>query len=111
MPHLLPATIYQSHTVPTSSHDIHTRTRQLMGDSIKGNTNEQESAPLRIDQKCLQDALRGFFQPIKNEDPRLDFYTMYKREATEYDIDHVKKYDEDLNTTLIFQTRPLFRDL
>lgn len=34
--------------------------------------------------------------------PRLDFYTMYKREATEHDMEYVKKYDEDLNTTLIF---------
>ena len=56
----------------------------------------------------FQDALRTFFQPIKNDDPRLDFYTMYKREATEYDTDYVKKYDEDLNTTLIFvRTQPL----
>jgi hypothetical protein len=31
---------------------------------------------------------------------------MYKREATEYDTDYVKKYDEDLNTTLIFVRRP-----
>jgi len=50
----------------------------------------------------LQDALRTFFQPIKTDDHRIDFYTMYKREATEYDTDYVKKYDEDLNTTLIF---------
>ena len=50
----------------------------------------------------LQDALRTFFQPIKTDDPRVDFYTMYKREAAEYDTDYVKKYDEDLNTTLIF---------
>ena len=50
----------------------------------------------------LQDALRTFFQPIKTDDPRVDFYTMYKKEATEYDTDYVKKYDEDLNTTLIF---------
>ena len=50
----------------------------------------------------IQDALRTFLQPIKTEDPRLDFYTMYKGEATEYDTDYVKKYDEDLNTTLIF---------
>ncbi|KAF9779229.1 hypothetical protein BJ322DRAFT_1013612, partial [Thelephora terrestris] len=56
--------------------------------------------PLR---KCsFQDALRAFFQPIKSDDPRLDFYTIYKREATDYDVDYVKKYDEDLNTTLIF---------
>ena len=54
----------------------------------------------------FQDALRTFFQPIKNDDPRLDFYTMYKREATEYDTDYVKKYDEDLNTTLIFVCTP-----
>ena len=50
----------------------------------------------------IQDALRAFLQPIKSDDPRLDFYTVYKREATEYDTDYVKKYDEDLNTTLIF---------
>jgi len=37
-----------------------------------------------------------------DDDPRLDFYMMYKREATEYDMNYVKKYDEDLNTTLIF---------
>ena len=30
---------------------------------------------------------------------------MYKREATEYDVAYVKKYDEDLNTTLIFVRR------
>jgi len=53
----------------------------------------------------LQDALRTFFHPIKTDDARVDFYTMYKREATEYDADYVKKYDEDLNTTLIFVRR------
>ena len=31
---------------------------------------------------------------------------MYKREATEYDMDYIKKYDEDLNTTLIFVRHP-----
>lgn len=54
----------------------------------------------------LHDALRMFFQPIKNDDPRLDFYTMYKKEAGQYDADYVKKYDDDLNTTLIFVRRP-----
>jgi len=32
---------------------------------------------------------------------------MYKREAMEYDAGYVKKYDGDLNTTLIFVRRPL----
>jgi len=42
----------------------------------------------------IQEALRMYFQPIKNEDPHLDFYTVYKRGATEYDAEHMKKYHE-----------------
>ena len=53
-------------------------------------------------QDALQDALRMYFQPIKTNDPKLDFYTMYKRETTEYDTEYMQKYNEDLNTTLIF---------
>ena len=49
----------------------------------------------------LRDALRTFFQPIKTDDTRLDLYTMYEKESDEYGMDYVKKYDEDLNTTLI----------
>ena len=59
-------------------------------------------APLTVEQNSFRDALRSFFQQIRTEDPRLDFYAVYKREATEFDLDYVKKYDEDLNTTLIF---------
>jgi len=40
--------------------------------------------------------------PIKNDDPELDFYIMYKRETMEYDTEYMQKYNEDLNTTLIF---------
>ena len=43
-----------------------------------------------------------YLQPVKNDDPQLDFYTMYKRETVEYDTEHKQKYNEDLNTTLIF---------
>ena len=50
----------------------------------------------------IQEALRIYFQPIKNDDPQLDFYTMYKRETDEYDTEYMQKYNEDLNTTLIF---------
>ena len=45
---------------------------------------------------------RRFFRPVGDDDIRLDFYTMYKEEATVRDAEYVKKYDEDLNTTLIF---------
>jgi len=50
----------------------------------------------------IQEALRMYLQPIKNDDPRLDFFTMYKRETVEYDTDYMKNHNEDLNTTLIF---------
>jgi hypothetical protein len=50
----------------------------------------------------IQEALRMYFQPIKNDDLQLDFYTMYKREAMEYDTEYMAKHNEDLNTTLIF---------
>ena len=43
-----------------------------------------------------------YLQPIKNDDPQLDFYTMYRRETVEYDAEYMQKYNEDLNTTLIF---------
>jgi hypothetical protein len=50
----------------------------------------------------IQEALRMYFQPMKSNDPKLDFYTMYKRETMEYDTEYMQKYNEDLNTTLIF---------
>ena len=88
-------------------------------ESAKKGENAKGSTALRIDpewyvsrmshrshrsspSKSFRDALRTFFQPAKIDDPRLDFYTVYKREANEYDTDYVKKYDDDLNTTLIF---------
>ena len=35
-------------------------------------------------------------------DHRTRFYEHYHKEAEEYDREFMKKYDEDLNTTLIF---------
>ena len=40
---------------------------------------------------------------------RAEFYDKYKREADEYDKDFIKKYDEDLNTTLIFVSEGFLR--
>ena len=34
--------------------------------------------------------------------PRMEFYNKFQREMEEHDRDFEKKYDEDLNTTLIF---------
>ena len=36
------------------------------------------------------------------EDPQTQFYKEYRKVAEEYDKDFLKKYEEDLNTTLIF---------
>ena len=54
------------------------------------------------DFRYIRDALRMYLQPIKSDDSQLDFYTMYKRETMEYDTGYMDKYNEDLNTTLIF---------
>ena len=59
-------------------------------------------SPDELTPDSIQEALRKYLQPIKDDDPKLDFYTMYKRETTEYDTEYMQKYNEDLNTTLIF---------
>ena len=57
----------------------------------------------------IRDALQMYFQPIRNDDPVVNFYTMYKRETMEYDQEYMKKYNEDLNTTLIFVSSCVLR--
>jgi len=56
------------------------------------------------DSKLIWDSIQEgmYLQSIRNDDPQLDFYTMYKRETTEYDTEYMQKHNEDLNTTLIF---------
>ena len=50
----------------------------------------------------IQEALGMYLQPIKNDDPQLDFYTVYERETVEYDTEYMQKHNKDLNATLIF---------
>jgi hypothetical protein len=38
----------------------------------------------------------------KASNPRTEFYEKFERAADDHDSDFIKKYDEDLNTTLIF---------
>jgi len=40
--------------------------------------------------------------PSTQEHHRTKFYEIYRREAEDYDREFIKRYDEDLNTTLIF---------
>lgn len=47
-------------------------------------------------------------QSTPQEDFRTKFYELYRKEAEDHDKDFIKKYDEDLNTTLIFVRRPCF---
>ena len=39
---------------------------------------------------------------MRSNDPRADFFAIYRKESDEFDRDYAKKYDEDLNTSLIF---------
>jgi len=56
--------------------------------------------------KSLEEALRGALKSVlekdSGRDPRTGFYNKFKEEVAEHDDDFYKKYDEDLNTTLIF---------
>ena len=55
----------------------------------------------------LHSTLKEFFDPLRTDDSRTDFFAMYRKESGEFDRDYAGKYDEDLNTSLIFVS-PLF---
>lgn len=40
--------------------------------------------------------------PTDQDDHQVRFYEVYRKVAEEYDKEFLKKYDEDLNTTLVF---------
>ena len=47
-----------------------------------------ESSPTH----SVQEALRAFMPPLRSDDdPRMDFYMIYKRDTMEYDANFVKK--------------------
>ena len=51
---------------------------------------------------ALHSALKEFIEPLRTGDSRADFFTTYRKQSEEFDRDHTGKYDEDLNTSLIF---------
>jgi len=51
--------------------------------------------------------LKEFFQPFRSNDTRADFFAVYRKESEEFDRDYARKYDEDLNTSLIFVSRQM----
>jgi len=56
----------------------------------------------------VHSALKEFFNPLRTGDSRTDFFAIYQKESEEFDRGYTKKHDEDLNTTLIFVSRPIF---
>ena len=59
-------------------------------------TSERLEGALR---NALKSVLGGTGPGIN---PRVEFYNSFQREMEEHDQDFNRKYDEDLNTTLIF---------
>ena len=55
----------------------------------------------------FRSTLKEFFDPLKTNNPRTDFYNMYRRESQEYDQDYARPF-EDLNTLLIFVSGSIF---
>ena len=58
------------------------------------------SCPTRTSLRPLCSEKQGI--PPTQEDHRARFFEHYRKEAEDYDREFMKKYDEDLNTTLIF---------
>ena len=52
--------------------------------------------------KILRSQRKDLASAPAMEDYRAHFYETYRKEAEDYDKEFIKKYDEDLNTTLIF---------
>ena len=57
--------------------------------------------------KTIEEALRDALKSVVDSsglgsNPRVEFYNKFQREMEDHDRDFEKKYDEDLNTTLIF---------
>jgi len=86
------------------SQDPDTKDRSEKGSGERGTPADRSVRPcvfelsLDVEPLCShkQDSL-----PTQ-EDYRTKFYEVYRREAEEYDREFIKRYDEDLNTTLIF---------
>jgi len=56
----------------------------------------------------LHSTLKEFFNPLRAGDPGADFFAVYRKESSDFDRDYAGRYDGDLNTTLIFVSRPIF---
>ena len=54
----------------------------------------------------LRSVLKEFSEPLRTKDPRTDSFAVYRKESEEFDRGYAKKYDEDLNTSLIFVRSP-----
>jgi len=65
-------------------------------------------APTVTLQRSLHSTLKEFFDPLRTNDSRADFFTVYRRESGDFDRDYAGKYDGDLNTALIFVSRLVF---
>ena len=58
---------------------------------------------------ALRDALKSVLGSSGHGvNSRMEFYSKFQREMEEHDRDFEKRYDEDLNTTLIFVSACLF---
>ena len=56
-----------------------------------------------LSEEAIRDALRSLLGGAgPGVNPRMEFYNKFQREMEEHDRDFEKRYDEDLNTTLIF---------
>jgi len=51
------------------------------------------------------EALKETFEPLRTNHPRAGFSAAYRKESDKFGREYTRKYDEDLNTPLIFVSR------
>jgi hypothetical protein len=59
----------------------------------------------------LKRILSVFFSALAAPNSQAEFWAIYQKEAEAFDKDYSKKYDQDLDTTLIFVCPPLLEVL
>ena len=111
---LFRGTIHTLATRPFSGFKVLTLDRsQGPEERPEGNKSGEENNVQRADGYgffCTQPGSRSLRPPFNRgraefstqEDHRARFFEDYRKEAEDYDKEFMKKYDEDLNTTLIF---------
>jgi len=116
--HLNPAPAGMAHTpivardgrtpVPTPRENSRAHNRPARPKMVRRPRSVMTRASTLTLRYSLHSVLKEFFNPLRAGNPRADFFAVYHKESSEFDRDYAGRLDGDLNTALIFVSRPIF---